>query len=170
MLLLRMIWFNMEILSAALSLSLSYTQFTLLFSVSMFGASLTFVWSKILTMTELGLIIVHLQVKQSRFIAFSFTDEMFVSIALFFSIHLLNNVHMNIFTDSVHFRSRRNLSLVVVLCVSEPRCERNDRRKRPCSFCHEQFHANRFIKLGSKTNFKMRLRTISNIISTWEVT
>lgn len=29
------------------------------------------------------------------------------------------------------------------------------------SYCHEQFHANRFIKLGSKTNFKMRLRTIS---------
>lgn len=37
-------------------------------------------------MTELGLKIVHLQVKQSQFIAFSFTDEMFVSIALFFSI------------------------------------------------------------------------------------
>lgn len=121
-----------------------------------------------------------LKAKQSRFIAFHLPN-------IRLSFHLLNiyiNTFLQIHSFSWLAKSVRAISRnQQATAFSQPSktCKRerewmkerergagarermssNERTSDWRSFCHEQFHANRFIKLGSKTNFKMRLRTIS---------
>lgn len=108
-----------------------------------------------------------LKVKQLHFIAFHllnfsfFTWNLFLIFFLFFSFSYIL-LHFSL--SSSFFISTESFRFLYLGALFEA-----SKCKRIRSCCHEQFHANQFIKLGNKTNFKIRLRTISNIISTWKL-